>query len=41
MAELKLLQRVLGPVMTNCYILIDKDNKEAVIIDPADRADDV
>lgn len=39
MAELKLLQRVLGPVMTNCYILIDKYNKEAVIIDPADRAD--
>lgn len=29
---------VLGPVETNCYFVINKDTKEIVIIDPADRA---
>lgn len=29
---------VLGPVETNCYFYINKDTKEVVVIDPADRA---
>lgn len=32
---------VLGPVMTNTYIVYDEDVKEAVIIDPADSADEI
>jgi glyoxylase-like metal-dependent hydrolase (beta-lactamase superfamily II) len=38
MGELKILSAELGPVMTNTYILVDEDIKEAVIIDPADNA---
>ena len=32
---------VLGPVMTNTYIVYDDKVKEAVIIDPADSADEI
>ena len=38
MGELKILCAELGPVLTNCYILVDEAIKEAVIIDPADNA---
>lgn len=32
---------VLGPVSTNCYVLINEDSKEAVLVDPADHADQI
>lgn len=28
---------VLGPVMTNCYILTNKNTREAILVDPADE----
>ena len=36
MGKLELQQCVLGPVYTNCYIAINKETGEALIIDPAD-----
>ncbi|MBQ9155722.1 MAG: MBL fold metallo-hydrolase [Eubacterium sp.] len=41
MGELKVLCAELGPIMTNTYIVADEDIKEAVIIDPADNAEDL
>ena len=35
---LKIYIAVLGPVGTNCYIVINEDSKEAVIVDAADNA---
>ncbi len=35
---LKIYIAVLGPVGTNCYIVINEDSNEAVIIDAADKA---
>ena len=32
---------VLGPIQTNCYFLLDMEEKTAVIVDPADRADQI
>lgn len=32
---------LLGPIMTNCYIVYDDVQKKAVIIDPADSADQI
>ncbi len=37
MGEMQIKKLVLGPVMTNCYIVYEKEKKEALIIDPADR----
>ncbi len=39
MGELKIYCAQLGPVVTNCYILVDEDIRQAVIIDPADNAE--
>lgn len=38
MSEVKIKTMVLGSVMTNCYIVYRETLKEAVIIDPADKA---
>ena len=41
MGELKIVCAQLGPVVTNTYILLEEETKEAVIIDPADNADEL
>lgn len=33
--SMKYMTMVLGPVMTNCYIVYDSDTKDAMVIDPA------
>lgn len=33
--SMKYMSMVLGPVMTNCYIVYDTDTKDAMVIDPA------
>ena len=33
---IKIESRVLGPVATNCYLIINLDNNESIIVDPAD-----
>lgn len=33
--------KILGEIGTNCYLLYNKDNKKAVLIDPADEADKI
>lgn len=30
---------VLGDVRTNCYLLINEETLETIVVDPADRAD--
>ena len=39
MDNIKIFHFVLGPVATNCYIVINTETNEAVIVDPAARAD--
>lgn len=39
MSKLHIEKMVLGMVQTNCYLAVNEENKEAVIIDPADRAE--
>ena len=41
MSELTLKTLVLGMVQTNCYIVSNSENKEAIVIDPADNADQI
>lgn len=36
---MKIEMMVLGDVRTNCYLLINEETKEALVVDPADRAD--
>lgn len=36
---MKIETMVLGDVRTNCYLVIHEETKEAVVVDPADRAD--
>lgn len=36
---MKIEAMVLGDVRTNCYLLINEETKEALVADPADRAD--
>lgn len=36
---IKIMSRVLGMVSTNCYLLINPDNNESIIVDPADSPD--
>ena len=35
---MKIITLVVGEIETNCYLLINEDTKEAVIVDPADNA---
>lgn len=36
---MKIEHMVLGAVATNCYLVINEKTKEAIVVDPADRAD--
>ena len=38
---IKIESRVLGPVATNCYLIINLDNNESIIVDPADSPESV
>jgi glyoxylase-like metal-dependent hydrolase (beta-lactamase superfamily II) len=40
-SKLQVEPLVVGPLFSNCYIIWDKDNKEGVIIDPGDDADNI
>ncbi len=39
MGECKLARLVLGPIMTNCYLVKDLESGQIVVIDPADEAE--
>ena len=39
MGKIEITKKVLGICATNCYMVVDTETKEALIIDPADRAD--
>ena len=39
MGKIEITKKVLGICATNCYTMGDTDTREAVIIDPGDRAD--
>lgn len=39
MGKIEITKKVLGICATNCYTVVDTETKEALIIDPADRAD--
>lgn len=36
---IKIHNMVVGPVQTNCYLVINEDIKEAICVDPGDRAE--
>ena len=36
--KMKLVELHLGPIRTNCYLVIQTEKKEALIIDPGDGA---
>ncbi len=35
---MKIISLILGPVGTNCYLLINEETNETIIIDPADNS---
>lgn len=39
MKKLRIETLVLGEIMTNCYLAMNKETKELLIVDPADEAD--
>ena len=41
MAGFKLSKRIVGMIMTNCYLMMNTDTKEALIIDPGAEADKI
>ena len=41
MDNLKIGMLVLGPVETNCYLAMNTKTKQILVVDPADRADDI
>ena len=38
MGKMKLESMVLGPVQTNCYLVLNRESGELLIVDPADDA---
>ena len=38
MSDYEIKHYVVGPVMTNCYFMCNKDTKELVVIDPGASA---
>ena len=38
MNKLEIKSLLLGSVMTNCYLLMNKETSEMLIVDPADQA---
>ncbi len=36
--KIEITKYVVGPVMTNCYFVTNKDTKETIIVDPGDEA---
>lgn len=36
---MKILHMVVGPIATNCYIVVNEKNNEAVVVDPGDEGD--
>ena len=36
---MKIISMQVGPIMTNCYILIDEESKKTAVIDPGEDAD--
>ena len=38
MGQIEIKSMTLGMVATNCYLIINKENKESLIVDPADNA---
>lgn len=41
MSELKIGRMVLGMCQTNCYFLYREDNKDCIVVDPADQGDKI
>lgn len=39
MSKLRVEHMVLGQVATNCYLAMNEESKELIVVDPADRAD--
>ena len=36
---MKIISMQVGPIMTNCYVLIDEESKKTAVIDPGEDAD--
>ncbi len=41
MAKVMLQRLVLGPIQTNCYLLHKEGEKELIVVDPAEQADEI
>lgn len=41
MAEIEIRSIVLGMVSTNCYLVMNRETKETILIDPADRQEQI
>ena len=41
MSNIKVDYRILGDVGTNCYLVVNEDNGECILIDPADCPDKI
>ena len=41
MSRLEIRQMHLGPIRTNCYLAVNKETKEVLIVDPADNAGNI
>ena len=38
MGKMKINQYVVGPVQTNCYLVMSEETKEALFVDPGESA---